>query len=197
MRYFFISCFLLISIGGFSQNLDVRILEHINSKNALPSDNFFKFMSNSNVDVVIAAPVGLALAGYFGNDKQMLRNAAVTASSTLLNIGITMGLKYAINRERPFNAYPNLIFNKADPKDPSFPSGHTSSAFATATSLSLAYPKWYVIVPSFAWASTVAYSRMHLGVHYPTDILGGIVVGVLTSFITYKADKWLYSQNMK
>jgi len=197
MRYFFISCFLLISIGGFSQNLDVRILEHINSKNALPSDNFFKFMSNSNVDVVIAAPVGLALAGYFGNDKQMLRNAAVTASSTLLNIGITMGLKYAINRERPFNAYPNLIFNKADPKDPSFPSGHTSSAFATATSLSLAYPKWYVIVPSFAWASTVAYSRMHLGVHYPTDILGGIAVGVLTSFITYKADKWLYSQNMK
>ena len=197
MRYFFISCFLLISIGGFSQNLDVRILEHINSKNALPSDNFFKFMSNSNVDIVIAAPVGLALAGYFGNDKQMLRNAAVTASSTILNIGITMGLKYAINRERPFNAYPNLIFNKADPKDPSFPSGHTSSAFATATSLSLAYPKWYVIVPSFAWASTVAYSRMHLGVHYPTDILGGIAVGVLTSFITYKADKWLYSQNMK
>ena len=197
MRYLLISLLLLISMGGFAQNLDVRILDRINSPNNLPSDKFFKFMSNSSLEVVIAAPVGFALAGYWGNDKQMLRNSGVIATSAILNIGITMGLKYAINRERPFNAYPNLIFNKVDQKDPSFPSGHTSSAFATATSLSLAYPKWYVIVPSYVWASTVSYSRMHLGVHYPTDILGGIIVGVLSSFITYKADKWLYSRNMR
>jgi membrane-associated phospholipid phosphatase len=197
MRKIFIFCFLFVSLGSFAQNLDVRILNYINSPKPMHSDKFYKFMSNTSIDVVVAAPVGLALAGYFRNDNQMLRNAGITASATLLNLGITMGLKYTVNRQRPFKTYPDLIFNKVDQKDPSFPSGHTSTAFATATSLSLAYPKWYVIVPSYAWASTVAYSRMHLGVHYPTDIIGGIVIGVLSSFISYKADKWLYSRNMR
>ena len=197
MRYLFISFLLLISIGGFAQNLDVRILDRINSPNNLPSDKFYKFMSNTNTEVNIAVPVGLAIAGFVQNDKKMIRSSGVIAASTILNLGLTMGLKYTINRQRPYMAYPGLIFNKVDAKDPSFPSGHTSSAFATATSLSLAYPKWYVIVPSYAWASTVAYSRMHLGVHYPTDILGGIIVGVLTSYITYKADIWLYGHNLK
>jgi undecaprenyl-diphosphatase len=64
----------------------------------------------------------------------------------------------------------------------SFPSGHTSSSFSAVTALSRAYPKWYVIAPSFLWAASVGYSRMYLGVHYPTDVTAGAVLGVGTSF---------------
>ncbi|MEO6304381.1 MAG: phosphatase PAP2 family protein, partial [Bacteroidia bacterium] len=91
---------------------------------------------------------------------------------------------------RPFNKYPD-IQKEAAGGSFSFPSGHTNAAFCTATSLSLTFQKWYVIVPSYAWACAVGYSRMHLGVHYPTDVLGGIIVGTGCSFITYKVQKWM------
>ena len=80
------------------------------------------------------------------------------------------------------------IVKKTDGGGPSFPSGHTSGAFATATILSLEYPKWYVIVPSYLWAGTVGYSRLHLGVHYPTDVLGAMVVGAGSAYLSYKSD---------
>jgi membrane-associated phospholipid phosphatase len=68
-------------------------------------------------------------------------------------------------------------------------------AFATATSLSLAYPKWYVIVPSFAYAGTVAYSRMHLGVHYPSDVAAGAVIGAGCAYLTFLIGKALQKSN--
>ena len=74
------------------------------------------------------------------------------------------------------------------------PSGHTSSVFATATSLSMAYPKWYVVVPSFVWAGSVGYSRMHLGVHYPSDVIIGALVGSGSAILTRKANQWLNSK---
>ena len=92
--------------------------------------------------------------------------------------------------------YPD-IFKKAKAGSPSFPSGHTSSAFATATSLSLAYPEWYVIVPSFAYAGTVAYSRMHLGVHYPSDVAAGALIGAGCAYLTFKVNKALLNKNKR
>ena len=160
---------LFSSISIYSQNLDVRTLNYINTPTPLSSDKYFKFVTNSNNAINLAAPLGLAIAGFATNDKVMMRNACVTVVASALNLGFTMGLKYTINRQRPFRSYPSLIGNKVEANDPSFPSGHTSIAFATATSLSLAYPKWYVIIPSYAWAGAVGYSRMYLGVHYPTE----------------------------
>ena len=84
----------------------------------------------------------------------MVRNACVTIAASAICGGITVALKYSVNRERPFVTYPD-IKKKSYGGTPSFPSGHTSSAFATATSVSLLYPKWYIIAPSFAWAGTV------------------------------------------
>ncbi|ULT24063.1 phosphatase PAP2 family protein [Sphingobacterium sp. E70] len=44
--------------------------------------------------------------------------------------------------------------------------------------MSRAYSKWYVVAPSLLWAGSVGYSRMYLGVHYPTDVLAGAVLGL-------------------
>jgi membrane-associated phospholipid phosphatase len=89
---------------------------------------------------------------------------------------VTTAMKYGFNRDRPFTSYSDIV-KLTGGGSPSFPSGHTSLAFSVATSVSIAYPKWYVIAPSFLWASAVGYSRMHLGVHYPSDVFVGALVG--------------------
>jgi membrane-associated phospholipid phosphatase len=173
-----------------SQNIDIRMLRSINSPAALPSDNFFRFVSNSDAFVVAGIPAGMAVTGLIKKDKELVRNACVTAIASALNAGITNALKYSINRDRPFVTYPDII-KKSKAGSPSFPSGHTSSAFATATFVSLSYPKWYIIAPSYLYAGTVAYSRMDLGVHYPSDVLAGALIGSGCAYLTYKVNQKL------
>jgi membrane-associated phospholipid phosphatase len=193
-RIFLTTLFFLIPTGIFSQNIDVRLLKWINSEETLNSDKYFRFISNSDSYAVIGMPIILAGAGLIRDDNKMFRNACVMAAASVLNAGVTNALKYTVNRERPFETYPD-IFKKAKAGSPSFPSGHTSSAFATATSLSLTYPRWYVIVPSFAYAGTVGYSRMHLGVHYPSDVVAGAVIGAGCAYLTYKVNNALQNRN--
>lgn len=183
----------LITTTVNAQNLDIDILRNINSQEIQSSDKFFKFVTESNSEIVVAVPLTLGIIGFVNKDQEMLENAAEIIVANGINVFITHALKFSIDRDRPFDTYPD-IRQKASVDDASFPSGHTSSSFATATTLSLEYPKWYVIVPAYTWASTVAYSRMHLGVHYPSDILGGIITGVGSSYVTYKANKWLKSK---
>jgi len=183
---------LIISLNSqlSSQNLDINILRAINSPQDLPSDGFFRFISNSEPYVMFSVPVGMATAGFIRHDKTLIRNAYTGFAALAVTGGISLGLKYAVNRERPFVTYPDIV-KKSKAGSPSFPSGHTSSAFATATSLSLVYPKWYIIGPSFAWAGTVGYSRMHLGVHYPSDVLAGALIGSGCAYLTFKVNQKL------
>ena len=179
-----------LSIQLFSQNIDISILRSLNSPEAAPSDNFFKLVSNTNNYIVVGIPIGLGVAGLLNHDKQMSRNATLIIAANVINYGVSYIFEHAVNRNRPFITYTDITA-KSVTKDSSFPSGHTSSAFATATSLSLSYPKWYVVAPSYLWAGTVGYSRMHLGVHYPSDVLGGAVIGAGSALITHKLNKWL------
>ncbi len=91
------------------------------------------------------------------------------------------GLKELLQRPRPYGAYPSIQSRSASHPsmtDPyTMPSGHATLAFATATTLSLAYPRWYVVGPSALWAGSVSLSRPWLGVHYPSDIVVGAVLG--------------------
>jgi membrane-associated phospholipid phosphatase len=179
---------------SFSQNIDIRLLRAINSEEIQNSDKYFRFITNSDTYVTIGAPAILAGAGLIRDDDKMFRNAFVIAAASAVNTVVTLALKYSINRDRPFETYPDIL-KKAKAGSPSFPSGHTSSAFATATSISLAYPEWYIIVPSFAYAGTVAYSRMHLGVHYPSDVAAGAVIGAGCAYLTYKVNKALQKKH--
>ena len=189
--------FLLISLNSqlSAQNPDIEILRAINSPDELPSDDFFRFISNSEPYIMFAVPAGMATAGYFKNDKSLIRNACTGLAAIAINGGITLILKYSVNRDRPFVTYPDII-QKSKVNSPSFPSGHTSGAFATATSVSLAYPKWYIIAPSYAWAGTVGYSRMHLGVHYPSDVLVGALIGSGCAYLTFKINQKLLKKKV-
>ncbi|MGA1976801.1 MAG: phosphatase PAP2 family protein [Bacteroidales bacterium] len=176
-----------------AQNLDIRLLRSINSPVHYPADDIFRFISNSDAFVTVGVPVSIAVAGFLSYDRKMKWNACVIAIGTALDEGLTLALKYTVNRPRPFVTYPDII-KKSAGGSPSFPSGHTSTAFATATSLSLFYPKWYVIVPSYVYAATVGYSRMYLGVHYPSDVLAGALIGSGSAFLTYEINRRLIAK---
>ncbi|ULQ53795.1 phosphatase PAP2 family protein [Flavihumibacter fluvii] len=152
---------------------------------------FFQAVSNSTGAISAFIPAVLLIAGEIKGDKPMVQKALYIGESIAVSSVITWGLKYSINRPRPAAQYPGEIAAASTGGSPSFPSGHTSLAFSTATALYMAWPKWYIGVPAFTWAGLVSYSRMDLGVHYPSDILAGAVVGVGSAWLTYKANEWI------
>jgi membrane-associated phospholipid phosphatase len=159
------------------QQLDERVLLELAERRTPAQTGFFMFLSRYYRVGDIGVPAGLLVGGIISNNKEMRQNALYVASSTALSYGVTMLIKHIVKRPRPFirniNIVPVYVAGST-----SFPSGHTSSTIATATALSVAYPKWYVIAPSFFWAGATSYSRMYLGVHYPSDVAGGAVLGV-------------------
>ena len=65
---------------------------------------------------------------------------------------------------------------------------------AVFASLSLIYPKWYVIAPAFTWAGLVGYSRVYLGVHYTSDVLAGAVLGSGSAYLSHYLNKKLWEK---
>ncbi len=92
-------------------------------------------------------------------------------------------LKNVIARERPCwidSSVPLLIHN---PRDYSFPSGHTLASFEGAVSIWLYNRKWGTA--ALILAALIGISRMYLFVHFPTDVLGGLILGVLIAFLVH------------
>jgi membrane-associated phospholipid phosphatase len=101
----------------------------------------------------------------------------------LTTFGVVTALKRAVGRPRPYMTQPLVSRSsryragREEGAFESFPSGHASLSVALATSWSLSHPRWFVIAPSAVWATAVTVSRLHLGVHYPSDVLAGAVLG--------------------
>ncbi|MEO7490314.1 MAG: phosphatase PAP2 family protein, partial [Ferruginibacter sp.] len=184
----FISCFL--SVFATAQNFDINLLKKINLNESSFKNNYFKATAQSVIVFNIAAPTGVLVAGLINHDKKMQKDAAYMAGGFLVSAIIAQGMKRIIQRDRPFITYSYIIKRDAG-GGYSMPSGHTTAAFCTATSLSLLFPKWYVIAPCYLYAASVGYARMYLGVHYPTDVLVGAIVGSGTAWLAYKAEKWM------
>lgn len=179
-----------------SQNLDIDILKSINHIDAGKGfNNTMLFITNAEPYIEVAGVLGTGLVGWINDDEKLKETSITTGVALATNLAFTYAIKTIVNRPRPMTTYPDLIIDHGLVlTEKSFPSGHTSSAFTFATSLSIAYPKWYVIVPAYAWASTVAFTRLYLGVHYPSDVLGGICVGVGSAFLSHEIKKWYLNE---
>ena len=190
------SLLLFVVTSAVAQNVDVDLLKKINVGRNKKLDNTFIAITNSATPLSLFVPVAIYCQGLEKNDSVTRNKGLVIGASFFVTTGITLGMKYGINRERPFATY-SFIEKETSGGSPSFPSGHASEAFSTATSLSLAFPKWYVIAPAYLWACSVGYSRMDLGVHYPSDVLVGAAVGAGSAFVCYKVNHWLHNRKAR
>lgn len=101
-------------------------------------------------------------------------------------------LKNLVARIRPYEVVEGLSILIEKPGEFSFPSGHTGSSFAAGVILFLACPKKYGI-PALVLAFLISISRMYVGVHYPTDVLGGMVTGTIIAVCIWK----IYQKKLK
>lgn len=165
--------------GGLQQ-IDDRIMIDLSEHRTPVQTDFFMFLSKYNNLVNVGVPAGVFAAGVINNDKGTRQNALYIASSSAVNLLLTTVIKKIVRRPRPFlgKVRINAVYQ---PGSTSFPSGHASSSFTTATALSQVYSKWYMIAPAYLWAGSVSYSRMYLGVHYPTDVATGAILGTGTA----------------
>lgn len=185
-------CFLFFQIVVFAefpnkalaqwatQQFDDRTLINMANNRTPEQTDVFLFLSNSARYGEIGIPAVLLVGGIIDHNEAMRQNSLFVASSTAISYGFTYLIKKIVRRPRPFIQNINIVpVYRA--QGTSFPSGHTSTTFATATALSMAYPKWYIIGPAFLWAGSVGYSRMYLGEHYPSDVAAGAVLGAGTA----------------
>jgi len=186
---------ILVFFGCFSfcfsvaaQPAEVKLLDNLNPK--YPTSAIIRGVTNSVYSVSLATPASLLVVGFIQHDKNLQIKGWEAVGSLALNTIITQGMKRVVDRERPYQKYPLLIHPYLLEDRASFPSGHTSTAFSTATTLSLEFKKWYVVVPAYTYAVMVGYSRLYLGEHYPSDVFAGAVVGAGSAVLSH----WLTKQ---
>ena len=127
--------------------------------------------------------VTYCLVCYFVS-SDIIRSLGIKTAFSLIIATITAHfIKITVNRIRPFLILTNLNIKKIGIDNYSFPSGHTTSAFCIAVMLSLYFPISTPILITLA--CSVGISRMYLGVHYPTDVLVGMVLGTICSYLVF------------
>jgi len=192
MKHTLIIILILFSVAQSpAQNLDYKILKSVNKTEHPSWDKGMRGVSHSIFIVTPVSIAGILTQGYVQNDDVMIRNGYKSAISIGFTVLLTSGLKYLVNRPRPYITYPTDIIQRSKTGKYSFPSGHTSLAFATATVITLSSRNIYLAIPSYAYAAFVGYSRMRLGVHYTSDILGGMVIGIGSGLLTWQLDKMI------
>lgn len=169
--------------------LDHVIFYFINTSMANPwFDYFFPVYTNFHklkVFMYLIAPIILAIAYY----RARWKGVSVVLGAVVLSAGVDVLIRIIkpfFNRPRPFNAQLpfEVIFRGDTQGGLSFPSGHAADGFFIAVFIGLYFPRW-------RWhliflAALTAFSRVYCGVHYPTDITVGALLGSLLAWLCYK-----------
>ena len=116
---------------------------------------------------------------------KMRKTGAVMAAALIIDLLLcNVILKNLVARTRPYDVNTGVQLLVSRLHDYSFPSGHTAAAFASVTALYMAGEKklW---ISALVLAVLIAFSRLYLYVHYPTDVLGGMIIGVISGALGY------------
>lgn len=160
-------------------NILLWIQEYVRNDFLTPIFKFITSLGDGGVIWIIIAIVLLFIKNY---RKTGLMVGASLLGSLLFNNTI---VKNIVCRTRPYKVIESLTILIPEPGEFSFPSGHTSSSFAAGVVLYLMLPKKYG-VPALILAFLISISRLYVGVHYPTDVLGGMVMGTLIAVCVVK-----------
>ncbi|MBE0646519.1 MAG: phosphatase PAP2 family protein [Bacteroidales bacterium] len=160
-------------------SLDITLLEWIQNHRIESLDGVLSLFSTATTYISFGIILAIGIFSRFSRNgvTRMVQIGLVLFLAGL----ITFAVKNTVKRTRPFKAHES-IEKLTLGGGTSFPSGHTTEAFAVAATVALLYRRRSVQIPAILWAILVAYSRMALGVHYPGDVLGGLVFGVILAY---------------
>jgi len=161
----------------FLYNIDVQVFFFINKTLANPVTDFFMpFITDINhwkifyVIMFLYLMIGAGKKGRIVGISLLLLVAASDQLSSNL-------IKYSVERIRPCNVLPGVHMLVNCTQSFSFPSSHAVNNFAGAVFLSHFYPKFRISF--YIGAFLMAISRVFVGVHYPSDVFGGIIIGIV------------------
>lgn len=122
--------------------------------------------------------------------KRTRKAGVAMAVALILGLCVTnLGIKPLVARIRPYIVDPSIVLIIPPESEFSFPSGHTSTSFECAFVLFHYHKKWGIA--AIVLAAVIAFSRLYLMVHYPTDILAGIVIGALIAAAACVIGNWI------
>lgn len=176
----------------YCSNIDVKIFRSFNNIDSKFVFYMTDITNKAITPVVIAAPVGLYIGSKIDNNAYGENSAVLLALSELTTAGVTQGLKYLVKRPRPFRTLNSVYISDTSAIEGSysFPSGHSSASFSIATSLTLSYPDEPVLIAGlYTYAVITSLGRIYSGVHYPTDVFAGMVIGAGSAALIYSLRK--------
>lgn len=161
--------------------MELRFLDFLQTIHTPLLDKILAFITslgNAGIIWIVLAVVLLIL-------PKTRKTGIIVAAALLMDLILcNLILKNLVARVRPYDVNTAIAILIKKPLDFSFPSGHTAASFAAMTALFLAKMKkaWIAVL---VLAVLIAFSRLYFYVHYPTDVLGGAVVGILSGIIGY------------
>ena len=161
--------------------MELRFLDFLQTIHTPLLDKILAFITslgNAGIIWIVLAVVLLIL-------PKTRKTGIIVAAALLMDLILcNLILKNLVARVRPYDVNTAIAILIKKPLDYSFPSGHTAASFAAMTALFLAKMKkaW---IAALILAVLIAFSRLYFYVHYPTDVLGGAVVGILSGIIGY------------
>lgn len=170
---------MLEKIVRFDNNAVIFIHSRLRSK---PLDYFFIGATYLGSDVFA---IGLILGLLLLPGVHFTVFAKNSALALLLSSVTVAILKYFVKRKRPFEVILELESLKIGIDQFSFPSGHTTAAFTLASTIAYLTPNPFISIVYFLLAFIVAMSRVYLGVHYPSDVTAGAVIGTACAMLVH------------
>lgn len=168
-------------------NIELKILDWFQTLHTPVLDKFMTSVTklgNAGIFWIILTVLFLLI-------PKMRKTGVVMAVALIIDLLLcNVLLKNLVARTRPYDVNTVIQLLVAKLRDYSFPSGHTAASFASVAALYFAGEKklWK---PALVLACLIAVSRLYLYVHYPTDVLGGVVIGIIAGYLGYRLVKVL------
>jgi len=179
--------FLLVPrLAAQESGVDTQVFRWINHGQNPERNGFFEYLDLSSLPTFAAVPIGFLVVGAIAENPSTAFVGSMSAVGQITAFGITTALKETFSRPRPFETLPDvLVKHRWSAHGNSFPSGHASQAFSIATVIALKYERASMTIPLFLWATSVGIGRIYLGLHYPSDVVGGMIVGIASGFVAW------------